>query len=133
MPRPEQVVAQAPEADTNALPDQQRPSTDVATQALASSSPIAPEDANLQPTLPTQPTLPANTDVSGGYDEALFSPTDRPHEPITHGAPFGAGASFIPLPTEDNYTFLNRVGDALASTPDAQALAPYISAIRKGR
>jgi len=70
-------------------------------------------------------------DASGGYDEALFAPSDRADEPITHGAPFGAGANFVALPYEDEFAFRRRVADTLESDgPDS--LAPYIAKLRNG-
>jgi hypothetical protein len=131
MPRPEQLVPQAPQgADQGAQ---------TAIQGLAAASPldkqneqpISPEGANVQPQLPVSPQFAG--EMNDGYDPALFAQTDRPNEPITHGAPFGPGASFVPMPAEDNFTFLNRVADELSTSPDAGALAPYISEIRKGR
>ena len=37
----------------------------------------------------------------GPEDQFLFSPTDRPNEPITHGAAFGPGAGAIQGPSDD--------------------------------
>lgn len=85
----------------------------------------------VEPQIPTPPQF--GGEMNEGYDQALFARTDRPNEPITHGAPFGAGASYVPMPAEDNYQFLNRVADELQSSPDAAALAPYITEIRRGR
>jgi hypothetical protein len=83
-----------------------------------------------QPQLPQPPPQPQG-ELNGGYDAVLFGPTDRPHEPLTAGMPFGAGPSFVPRPTEDDRTFLMRVaGELLASpsaTNSAKALAERIT------
>lgn len=42
-------------------------------------------------------------------DEVLFSPSDRPGEPITQGASFGEGADFLPLPHEEQDQYMSRV------------------------
>lgn len=47
----------------------------------------------------------------------LFSPTDRPNEPVTAGAPFGPGPNFVSRPVEDERAFLGRIGQAVAATP----------------
>lgn len=72
-----------------------------------------------------------NADLNDGYDDALFGPTMRPTEPLTHGAPFGPGANFVPRPDEDNRSFSLRVADELEATGSA-ALAPYIAKLRFG-
>lgn len=68
-------------------------------------------------------------ELNGGYDAALFGPTDRPGEPVTTGMPFGAGPSFVPLPTEDTRTFMLRVANDLSANPE---LAAYVAKIRSG-
>jgi hypothetical protein len=80
---------------------------------------------------PAQPEPELQEDASGGYDDALFAPTDRPDEPITHGAPFGAGANFVALPYEDEFAFRRRVADELESSGTA-SLNPYIAKLRTG-
>lgn len=76
--------------------------------------------------------LEEEPDVTGGYDEAVFAPTERPDEPITHGAPFGAGASFVMLPYEDERAFMLRIADQLEGSTRATALRPYIDKLRAG-
>jgi len=71
-------------------------------------------------------------DVTGGYDEAMFAPTDRADEPITHGAPFGPGASFVMLPYENERSFQVRVADQLESSNKAPSLKAYIDKLRAG-
>jgi hypothetical protein len=43
----------------------------------------------------------------------LFSPTDRPGEPITAGMPMGEGPNMTPLPHEGRAEFVNRVATQL--------------------
>ncbi len=101
--------------------------------------------ARLASSVPDQPPLgppgsPENEGPAGGpvqelndgYDEVIMSPTSRPDEPITAGAPFGPGPNFVRLPSEDDRTFMLRVADEL-STSDAPSLGPYIAKIREGR
>jgi hypothetical protein len=97
-----------------------------------SATPAQPQAQSPQPApgpTPGGPPAPAS-DLSGGYDQALFAPTQRPDEPITHGAPFGPGANFVQAPSEDNRTFALRVAGQLASDP---GLAPFVAAIQQGR
>lgn len=42
-------------------------------------------------------------------DEQLFSPTDHPERPLTHGAPFGPGADFVASPLTSEQDHMNRV------------------------
>ena len=55
-------------------------------------------------------------------DEFLFArPTDRPDEPVTHGMPFGQGASYVQYTREDERSMRERVANQLASSPSADA------------
>ncbi len=94
-------------------------------------SPAPARRVPVQPVLAGAGAQPDQTDVSGGYDEALFAPTDRPDEPITHGAPFGPGANFTVLPYENQRGFLLRVASQLegSGTP---GLKPYLDKLRAG-
>lgn len=71
-------------------------------------------------------------DLNDGYDEKLFAPTERPDEPITAGAPFGPGPTFVPLPQETTRSFAIRVAQMLEESPQADALRPYIERLRAG-
>jgi len=95
-------------------------------------APAPQRPQRVQPINPVaEGTRPEDDDASGGYDEALFAPSDRPDEPITHGAPFGPGANFVALPYEDEYAFRRRVADELESSGPA-SLGPYIAKLRTG-
>jgi hypothetical protein len=85
--------------------------------SAAPAAPVAP---------PNAPNLP---EMNGGYDAALFGPTDRPQEPVTSGAQFGPGANFTQNPQETSRQFMLRVADQLAVTPE---LAAYVGRIRSG-
>lgn len=98
--------------------------------AQRSAAPVVQPFATKGPGSPGVP-LGQEGDVSGGYDNALFAPSDRPHEPITHGAPFGEGANFVQLPYEDEYAFRRRIADELSKDP-TPSLAPYIEKLRAG-
>ncbi len=100
-----------------------------------------PEPAVTEPTARAVQPLPVrgpvadqleDEDVSGGYDEALFSPTWRPEEPITHGASFGPGRSFVILPYEDERSFVLRVADQLEASDQGGALSRYVAKLRAG-
>ena len=76
-------------------------------------------------------TLAEEEDISGGYDDVLFGPSDRPNEPLTHGAPFGPGSNFVPLPYEDEYAFRRRIADEL-DADGSPSLAPFVAKLRSG-
>jgi hypothetical protein len=126
------------------IPAQQgRHGEGAALERIASTAQPPPAPGPARP--PVQPFAPGATpmgaadlpagfdpqDVSGGYDEALFAPSDRPHEPLTHGAPFGDGANFTPMPAEDEWAFRRRIADQLEQDP-APSLQPYIAKLRAG-
>jgi hypothetical protein len=54
-----------------------------------------------------------------GEDNFLFAPTDRPEEPVSAGAPFGAGPDFTKYAYESDEQFLQRSLGTLASQPGA--------------
>jgi hypothetical protein len=58
-------------------------------------------------------------------EQFLYGPTDRPNEPITHGAPFGPGAPVSRFANETNQEFMTRVAQQLSSDPNA---APEVQA-----
>jgi hypothetical protein len=71
--------------------------------------------------------------LGDGLDEFVFGPTSRPGEPVTQGASFGAGTSFIPRPDEDDETFLDRVARELESSPSAtQSVRDFARRIQRG-
>ena len=73
-------------------------------------------------------------DQNGGYDAALFAPSDRTHEPITQGAPFGPGASFVPQDQESDRDFLVRVATTIESSPGASnQVKAFAAAVKSGR
>lgn len=80
----------------------------------------------------TDPEDDADTELNDGYDSALFAPTNRPDVPVTNGAPFGEGANYVPLPSEDDFTFMQRVANDLDSGPQSGQLREFISKIRLG-
>lgn len=57
---------------------------------------------------------------SGDAEKFLYSGTDRPDEPITHGAPFGDGAHFTPFALSSEQDFSRGVASELASTPSPE-------------
>ena len=79
---------------------------------MQSSAPLAATPGAASNPLPTQPGGPAPT--------ALFSPTQRPDEPVTAGAPFGPGPgtqAMTPKPRR-----LSQVLDSIAvDSPDGDA------------
>lgn len=137
MARPGEVVQRAPEGAEHgagaalqrlqeALPlakGQQQAAPPQLQQPFPSAPPPAP---------PTPEPPPISGDVSGGYDEQLFSQSHRPGEPITAGAPFGPGANFIPQAGEDDHTFMLRVADQLGRAPTTQRVRLLAERIRLG-
>jgi hypothetical protein len=68
---------------------------------------------------------------SGDEEEFLYSQTDRPGEPLTAGAPVGAGSDFSRHALEDDDSFRERVAAQLSNSGvrEARALADRL---RKG-
>lgn len=54
-------------------------------------------------------------------DGWLFSDTDRPDEPISAGAAWGAGPNFTKLPAESDMEFRRRVASTLLKDPNTSA------------
>lgn len=59
---------------------------------------------------------PENVDM-----EFLTSPTDRPQEPLSHGAPFGPGADFTPHQFTNDASMMRQVVQRMAAAPGADA------------
>lgn len=78
------------------------------------------------PAAPVQPGVGDHADMNDGLDPVLFGQSERPGEPITHGAPFGPGANFIPKPFEDDFTFKTRVVQELRAAPAPRGATVYL-------
>jgi len=67
-------------------------------------------------------------------DEFVFNrPTDRPDEPVTHGMPFGPGASYVQQGKEDERSMRDRVANQLAASPSADAdVLRFAERMRRG-
>jgi hypothetical protein len=135
MPRPEQVVSKAdPSQGYGGTAQLQRQAAGAPLRPPAQPPPPA---STVQPVTGGQISVPDQSapqgDISGGFDNLLFAPTDRPNEPITHGAPFGPGANFIPEPGEDDRTFMLRVAGQLQQQPSTPRVQQYIAAIQRGQ
>lgn len=66
-------------------------------------------------------------------EQFLFSPSDRPDEPATHGAPFGPGANFTRFSYESDNQFLARVATDLQTDPNAtQEVRNFVARITRG-
>lgn len=107
-----------------------------ALQRMAQAVPITADQAARAPNTPADalpdPQMDPNVELNGGLDKVLFGPSARPNEPVTHGAPFGDGANFIPRPNEDDHTFMLRVADELDASPLSKSLSTYTAKIRRG-
>lgn len=67
------------------------------------------------------------------FDKTLFSPTDHPGEPVTHGAPFGPGADFLNDGPEGDAAFLRRAAYDTAVAPGADVRArSYATRVARG-
>jgi hypothetical protein len=72
-------------------------------------------------------------DLNRGMDSVLFGPSRRPDEPITAGAPFGAGPGAVRFAHETDRQFLRRVADDLAASPDApKDVQRFAERVRRG-
>lgn len=56
---------------------------------------------------------------AGEEEEFIFGPTMRPEEPITQGAPFGAGADLPRLAIETEDQFATRVANMILGNQQA--------------
>lgn len=99
---------------------------------------VGPANALAQPTRPVPATTPPQRVIEGAapgqapldlnprdeIEQALFGPTKLPNQPLTAGAPFGAGPMGVPAPSEDEQvrTFLRSLAETSAE-PEVQALA----------
>lgn len=77
---------------------------------------VPPDLATIAAAEEDQPSAPL-TD----FDDLLFGPSDRPQEPITHGAGFGPGANFTTRGPETDKDFMARAAVELANAPGASA------------
>jgi len=56
---------------------------------------------------------------SGEGEQFLYSPTDRPGEPFSHGLPFGAGAQVVPGSQETDDQLVTRIAAEVSKDPGA--------------
>lgn len=77
---------------------------------------LPPDPASVAAAEEDQPTAPL-TD----FDDILFGPSDRPNEPLTHGANFGPGANFTTRGPDTDKDFMARAAIELANAPGASA------------
>lgn len=64
-------------------------------------------------------TPPMATGQVTPHDDILFRGTDAPDEPLTHGSPFGPGASFVRGSQETDRQFIERAAETVANSPGA--------------
>lgn len=83
--------------------------------------PVPPELAQAAQPRPAPMPAGAPPQQNTGFEDILFAPTDRPHEPITAGAPFGPGPSFTRYAHESDEDFKMRVAAQLLSSPVASS------------
>lgn len=68
---------------------------------------------------------PMEGDLTGGLDNLVFGPTDRPHEPITQGAPVGEGSNSV----GDARSAKERMQDTALKIINNPDVSPTTSAI----
>ena len=116
MPRPGETPSPAYERGTE-LP--------YGVAAAANRRVVAIEEPPLTPEDEWKPATPT--------EAFLFSPTDRPDEPATHGAPFGPGAAMTQYAYETTNEFVNR---ALATVEETGLTTPglkeFFDRVRRG-
>ena len=66
---------------------------------------------------------PVDFTPAGEDEEFIYSPTDRPAEPVTAGAPVGPGPDFTKHTVETEAEFRTRVAGTLAQAPTREARA----------
>lgn len=64
-------------------------------------------------------------------DDFILSPTDRPAEPITAGAPFGPGPAFTRYAYESEERFRSRMADQLQAEGDPE-VRRFAERLRRG-
>ena len=62
---------------------------------------------------------PVDFTPAGEDEEFIYSPTDRPGEPVTAGAPVGPGPLATPHALESDADIARRVAERIASDPSA--------------
>jgi len=67
-------------------------------------------------------------------EQFLYSPTFRPDEPVTQGAPVGPGTNYVMRPQQSDQQVLERIATAAASSPFANnpEVKGFIEKVRKG-
>jgi hypothetical protein len=58
---------------------------------------------------------------AGGDEEFIYGPTNRPAEPITSGAPFGAGPSAVLGAFRTDDDVVSSVAERIAADPNASS------------
>lgn len=98
-----------------------------ANQALAN-APEAPAPPALVPSGNETPQAPPVRGNLTGHDDIVFGPTDRPDEPLTAGASFGAGPGLLPhRGAESDQEFMVRVTGEMANSPTANWLVKNLA------
>lgn len=135
MARPGEIQVRAGEgSDYGASAALQRQQAGVPAQAPVAAGPSAPPVQAAPGPPGSAPTVGEQPDLNGGYDPSLFGPTDRTHEPVTSGVPFGPGPSFVPKPQESDRDFLSRVAGSLEQSPGASnQVKAFAAAVKSGR
>jgi len=96
---------------------------------MAANGPQRPQQAQQasQQQAPTRQ-LPALSGDLTGHDSIVFGGTDRPNEPITAGASFGAGPGPLPYRgAESEAEFMVRVTSQMAASPTANWLVKNLA------
>lgn len=78
------------------------------------------------------PSAPATGDMTGGWDQQLFSPTNRPNEPATAGAMFGAGPAWVRRPGESDSLFRQRVAQSLLAQGNTPLIRSLVTRLLAG-
>lgn len=83
---------------------------------------IAPQTAiDLQGSRTPPPSgAPISTNVAD-YADLIAAPSTRPAEPMTTGAPFGAGSNFVKFNGEPEVQFRQRISEQLLASPAADS------------
>lgn len=63
-------------------------------------------------------------------DPVLFSETDFPNRPVTHGAPFGPGDNAVYSPRESERTVLNRIATRIVEQRGSVPETALVWAVR---
>ena len=75
---------------------------------------------------------PVDFTPAGEDEQFIYSPTDRPGEPVTAGAPIGPGADISTHTVESDAQFKQRVAERMAATSASPEVRRFVERVQRG-